>query len=79
MGLDKATLKAGIKAAFLNRFKSPDADQANEMDGLAGDLADAFDNYVKGAGVYYTAGLVAPSGAVTGPTGTPPAPIGGLE
>lgn len=73
MGLDKAGLKTAIKTAFLNRFPSYDSSQESEMDGLANDLANAIDDYVKTADVEYVAAtLTAPSGggSVTGTPGT---------
>lgn len=79
MGLDKATLKASIKAVLLSRFPgTPTATQQSEMDSLAGGIADAIDIYVKGASVIYVPNLTSATG---GPVSaiTPANPIATLQ
>ncbi len=52
MALDKTTLKAGIKAAFLAAQAESNPDNFDAaMDALAGSISDAMDTYVKSGAV----------------------------
>ncbi len=64
MALDKATLKATIEA-ILTDMETRNEDAKAEF---ATRLADAIDEYVKGADIIYMTGLIAPpmGGVVTG-------------
>ena len=68
MAMDTITLKSAIKAAFLANLSSPDTVQTDQVDTMAGAIANAMRDFVVGATITYTAGLVAPSGGgpVTG-------------
>lgn len=67
MALVKPTLKAAIKAAFLQE-QANETDKAAAIDNIAGAIADAVDAYLKSMTITYTLGLVAPAGGgpVTG-------------
>lgn len=62
MALNKVGLKNKIKALMTDmRTREENAD-----DEFAGRLADAIDDYTKGATIVYQTGLTAPQGPVTG-------------
>ena len=65
MSLNKATLHAQIKQAFLdqkNKTDNPDA----AIEDIAAKLSTAIDNYVRGINVASVPVLTSPSGPVTG-------------
>lgn len=69
MALDKATLQAGIKAAF-DKQKNETSDRDACLAKIAEDIANAIDTYVKSGTVATTVtGTIVSGGAVTG-TGT---------
>lgn len=53
MALNKAQLKASIKAAFVSQAEKTENPEA-ALDDLAGKIADAIDSYVKGASITAT-------------------------
>ncbi|TAN18835.1 MAG: hypothetical protein EPN37_04545 [Chitinophagaceae bacterium] len=66
--LDKATLKASLKQAFVDQEnKTTNLDAV--LDDLCTKISAAIDMYVKGAQINYTTGLTAPNGPVTGTFG----------
>lgn len=75
MALDKATLKASIKQAFLDEIPSPTGDQTAAVERVATAWADVIDTYIKAgsvnvpAGIPWTASNLGPGGGtITGVT-----------
>lgn len=63
--LNKTKLKSDIKVALLDQRNNND-NPNKAADDLAGKIADAVDQYVRGISITYTAGLANGSGPVTG-------------
>ena len=68
MGLDRAALKAGIKAAFQSRMPNPTTEQISAFDAVADTITDSVVDAIVGAidGADVTHVLASPSGAVKG-------------
>ena len=60
MALDKAVLKTKLIHIFSQ------ANTESNIEQIAQEIADAVDAYIKTAKIVYSAGLIAPNGAVTG-------------
>jgi hypothetical protein len=58
--------KNGLKKAIQNLMTEMMAKESDDFEYYATQLSEAIEAYVKSATINYTAGLVAPSGAVTG-------------
>jgi hypothetical protein len=62
----KNDIKAGIKAAFESVMNDQGDNREAAIDTVAGKIADVVAAAIKSADINYTAGLISPSGPVTG-------------
>ncbi len=69
MALNSASLKAALQAAFLANLASPTAEQIAQINNMATAMSVAIKSFVQSATITYTAGLVSPTGPVSGAFG----------